>query len=158
MNHLSKLIALAAFALASSMFTTDAHAFFKVCLDNSSNPRGAVTWATTSNTISVCAVTTGTFGSCVPLESARALTTIAGCHAFNWWSWEDAADVIRLEVSTSGNNAFWLDQIELFRGDGTEHWQSGVDNTSGWCLSTQPSDGNNANCADPAVPVRPFTP
>jgi len=157
MTHLSKLLALAAFALASSMFTTDAHALFRVRLDNSSNPLGAVTWAGTSNTISVCAILKTSFGLCVPLESARALNTI-GNHDFNWWGFEDVDQILDLQVSTNGSNAFWLDQLEILNGAGTKVWTSGADNTGGWCISTQPSDGNNANCSAPAATLVPFNP
>lgn len=67
------MLALAAFAFATSGFSNEAHAAFTVRLDKSSNPSSAVTWAGTTNLISVCVVLNGIDPNCWPVDTARAL-------------------------------------------------------------------------------------
>ena len=76
MNHFTKLLSIAAFAIAGSAFSNDAHADFTVRLDNSSNPLG-VTWADTPNNIAVC-YTTFVNGPCWPVGVARPSPGISG--------------------------------------------------------------------------------
>jgi hypothetical protein len=57
-----------------------------------------------------------------------------------------AAEIDLISVVMPGEDWFWLDQIELFNASAQKIWSSGIDNTQGWCFSSQPSDGNNTVC------------
>jgi len=155
MSHLAKLLSIAAFAIAGSAFSNSAHASFTVRLDNSSNPLG-VTWADTPNNIAVC-YTTVVNGFCWPVGAARPIPGISGNNDFVLSDpFVTVANVAQLWVYTDGDQAFWLDQIELFNASGTKVWSSGVDNTGGWCISTDPTDGNNDNCSLAATTAQDF--
>ncbi len=47
--------------------------------------------------------------------------------------------VSQVQISTNGNDAFFIDKWRLFQ-NGTEIRRHGTDNTRGWCLSTDPND------------------
>lgn len=54
------------------------------------------------------------------------------------------ADVDFVRLETNGHDAFWIDEIHVQNNRGGEiRW--GVDNSQGWVLSTDSSDGDNDN-------------
>jgi hypothetical protein len=147
MNHLTKLLAVAAFAIVAGGASNEAHASFTVRLDNSSNPTG-VSWAATANNVGVCVVLDNDpFGLCWPLDDTRPLSSISGSHDFEYTFSETVSNIVSITVTIDGGDSFWIDQIELFNASHVEVWSDGADNEGGWCLSTQPSDGGNANCS-----------
>ncbi len=48
-------------------------------------------------------------------------------------------DITHVVVQTTGDDAFWIDQVVL-RKDGYEKQTVGMDNNKGWCLSTDKAD------------------
>ncbi|MEM7491901.1 MAG: hypothetical protein AAF296_00880 [Pseudomonadota bacterium] len=46
-------------------------------------------------------------------------------------------------VETNGSNAFFIDEMRIFQGGRKIH-HAGKDNGRGWCLSTDPGDGNGS--------------
>ena len=66
--------------------------------------------------------------------------------------------VRQVVVEATGNDMFIIDKMTLFNGDnGQKIQQWGVDNETGYCLSTDPSDGTNSHCtASGALDIRFF--
>ncbi|MEM7491902.1 MAG: hypothetical protein AAF296_00885 [Pseudomonadota bacterium] len=51
--------------------------------------------------------------------------------------------ITHIEVSTNGDNAFYIDELRIFQNNKKiEH--AGKDNGRGWCLSTDTGDGNGS--------------
>ena len=160
MQHIFKLIAVAAFAITAAGFTSEADAQFRVRLDNFATD-DAVSWAHTASDVEVCVQFDETsfwwFFGCVPLAATRPLTTHTN-HDYNWTDVEDVNQIEYIDVKIHGNDMFFLDQFEIFVGN-NRVFVSGVDNTQGWCLSTDPSDGNVTHCTpDDSTLTKRFTP
>lgn len=146
MKHVSKLLAIAAFALTASSFSNQAHAEMGVQLDNFANG-GSIAWAPSNNQVSVCVRFFSVFN---PICSSLGSLVPSGAptnHKFLWNGIETVNDAKRIEARINGADMFWIDQIELLNAQGQVAWRSGVDNTTGWCLSTQPGAGNATYCS-----------
>lgn len=82
---------------------------------------------------------------------ARALPTVSGSHDFYWDQSQRGAEgygqsgLMHILVKTNGSDWFWLDQLEVRLFD-LVGYSRGVDNTQGWCFSTNPSHGNETVC------------
>lgn len=63
-----------------------------------------------------------------------------------WYYRITADEMYGVTVHADGSDALFIDTIRLTDLDTGNWWQSGVDNTVGYCVSTQPSDGNNNHC------------
>jgi hypothetical protein len=61
-----------------------------------------------------------------------------------------ASQVKSIWVTSNGDDAFFLDQILIDEDNTFNYKRTGADDQSGWCISTDPADGNNANCPDDA--------
>ena len=66
------------------------------------------------------------------------------------WIHPVCSDIDYVFLETFGYDWLWIDQVELhgYNSSGvlTPFATFGVDNTQGWCLSIDPSDGNNTVC------------
>jgi hypothetical protein len=145
-----------ALCLASLSFPNEAQAavpHIVIRLDNSSNGR-TITSTGTNSTITVRARFCGEWQT---IDIPRALPSAWE----DWEFWEPdgypgrVSEIDQIEVSIDGSDWFWLDQIKLlvfvpvnldYDGYYLEQWSAGADNLQGWCLSTDPSDGNDTIC------------
>lgn len=146
MNKLSSLIATMAIALCGIGFATSAEAqSATIRIDNYANPAGSILNTSTTNTITVKARFCGQ-ASYVTIGS-RVLNTISGQHDFTWTptAGRAAKDVTDVRVQINGDDWFWVDQVEVLSGS-TVVLTRGVDNTQGWCISTDPTDGDSSIC------------
>lgn len=119
-----------------------------VRLDNSPNG-GSIASTSTTNDIEIRVRFCGDWETIYE----GPVSSVSSSHDFLWIDGPGmyVSDVDAIEVSTNGDDWFWLDQIELFEGisDGSlgyEIWDAGVDNMAGYCLSTDPTDGNDSTC------------
>jgi hypothetical protein len=61
-------------------------------------------------------------------------------HNFSGW------EIWGIELQIDGRDAFWIDHFRLTDLDTGHYWQWGVDNTSGYCMSLDFSDGDSPHC------------
>lgn len=150
MKRFIQAAALAAFALASSAFTQQAHASFRIRIDNKAD--GAVlAWAATASNVQVHYQL---FGSAdwVQVAPARALSTIAQAHDFVYLNALVPIELVaKIRVTMAGSDMLFVDQVEAYginALDGSEALVSrwGVDNITGWCLSTNTAM-SSVNCS-----------
>jgi hypothetical protein len=112
------------------------------CHGNGGNPA----WATTNDTIYVMVKVNGKWitmraGRVTDCRSDR--TNAVYLDAFY------ATDIEQIGIVTFGNDAFWLDDLEIWSGARSElEWSWGIDNNRGACISAQASDGNSSYCYD----------
>lgn len=64
----------------------------------------------------------------------------------------------RIMLHIDGSDAFFVDKVSLIEHATGFRRDFGVDNTKGWCLSTDPKDGNNSFCSSAARPTLSFYP
>jgi hypothetical protein len=137
------LTLLAPFVFAVGLSTT-AHASFGVYID-CHGTNGVPNWTSTSNTVTTFVKVNGnwTWIDARPVSASM-------CDHENGFSFSYSGfsgyDVSTIEMQISGNDAFWIDKIMLLDGATWHTWQWGIDNTLGFCLSTDPSDGKNQYC------------
>jgi hypothetical protein len=118
-------------------------------LDNLPSPSNAVSSPQTDDNVCVWVMQDG--HSLWTLVECRPLGTVSNYHDYcigigDW-------NIDQIKVTIDGNNAFWLDQMQVFafyNNVCTGGWlhvaDFGIDNNVGYCLSTDSGDYSNAAC------------
>ena len=138
------LVAAAAVVASSTLAPAQAHASYSVNIDCTGFPNAIPNWAGTVNTITVKAHKKN--GTVKQLFSG--VISNSSCITFGniiqGFDTDSMSNVKKISVTTNGNDAFWIDSLWLNNGSSFITW--GVQNQIGWCVSTDPADGNNSHC------------
>jgi len=144
-------------ALATATSQASANHVLRIRVDNSPNGSGCTGAACFGDTQSGDTITVhvkfknSCNGGASPRTQAQVLSSVSGQLDFDFASsviscQNDPCNVEKVWLTTDGNDWFWVDQIEVQNGAGTEMWEAGIDNTLGWCLSGEAADGWNDVC------------
>lgn len=159
MSKLAKLLVLATLSLVMIGSTSEARAeTITVRLDNLLTD--GYVYAGTSGRIKVEVVAGNFIGS-----QNRVLNTLSEAHDFSFdLGAYTFGDICRVTVSIMSNypysdNLFVLDQIHIYKGNGTRGYVSGAENAVGYCFSTDSGDGADSHCQySVAYPLKDFYP
>jgi hypothetical protein len=157
LKQFSHLIAVAAFALVSAAFTSNAHAItanFTVRLDNWLNS-SHYAHAASEGGIRVSV----TFANGQSVWKDGTLDTIDGSHDFSFSVANQNVNNIDYVMVAMGpgdpieeiEDLLILDQVELFNGSGTRMNSWGSDDDYGWCISWDANDASNSHCNPSSV-------
>ena len=131
-----------------SFFGGTGEAQFNVRVDDLANPTLISTWNAPNGTVSTrVSFKSGGHAETTTLDDVNTYsesleTELYSYDVVNW-----PADVNWLKIYTSSNDMFGIDQVEIFRAsDGAVVQTFGADNSSAWCLSTDPNDGYTSDC------------
>ena len=145
--NLGRVAAVLAFGLCTAGAVDTAQAagitVFVDCQGAGGNP----TWAPTNSTITIKAKINGTWTTMQGYQpTVPAWLCTAGNSIQAWLTSWSLAETQALRISISGDDAFWVDKVWLYDSDTLALVTWGNEDNSGWCHSTDPSDGNNSFC------------
>ena len=140
----AQLVSLAAIFVVAAGFTSMAHAEYTVQLD-CHGTNGQPTWASTNDAIFIYTKINNVERQIcsffvVPSNCSMFDDALIACRRTDF----PMSKVQSVIVRTRGSDTFWIDKVTLSDPTGQIRW--GEDDTTGWCLSTDPADGNSQFC------------
>lgn len=158
-RYLTRLLALFAFVISFHGLSGQAHAAGFMVVIDCHGTGGNPSWSHTASTIAVEARINRANNSLGTFTVPASKCDSDGEIRLSFPSFS-ARDVVQVLVSTSGNDAFWIDRVELYdAGTGSFdqggvitlpvlRWRWGSHDNFGFCLSTDAGDGANSYCVD----------